>query len=105
MMANYVGGFKLSRGLNLDIVAAQTGLQPQGDLEHGDDWYDPTALALVLDQLAIGAGVTCLFNATLIGARVTAGRIESVEIATRGGRQWIKGKTFIDCTGDAELSS
>jgi hypothetical protein len=104
LMPNYIGGFKLSRGLNLEITAEQSKLQPAGDFEHGEDWYDPTALAWVLDQIAEQAGVTCLFNAMIIGARRIGTRLEAVEIATRGGRQWIEGKTFIDSTGDAELS-
>ncbi|HEY3779677.1 MAG TPA: FAD-dependent oxidoreductase [Fimbriimonadaceae bacterium] len=104
MMPNYVGPFKLSRGLSMDITEAQTEMQPQGDLDHGDDWYDPAALALILDQLAIEAGVTCLFNATIIGARVANGKLQAVEVATRAGRQWIEGKTFIDSTGDADLA-
>ncbi|MBI1756588.1 MAG: FAD-dependent oxidoreductase [Fimbriimonas ginsengisoli] len=117
LMPNYLGAHKLSRGLNLEILREQTALQPAGDLEHGDDWYDPVALALVLDRLAIQAGVTCLFNATLIEVRTsggislgTRGRprheiLDAVEIAARGGRRWIEGKCFIDATGDGELSA
>lgn len=132
MMPNYIGPHKLSRGVNLDIVREQAEIQPPwGDLDHADEWYDPTTLALVLDRLADAAGVTCLFNASLISAtpspppapstpamhrreevperRDTAtpqhpNALRAIEIATRGGRQWIEGKAFIDCTGDAELS-
>jgi hypothetical protein len=104
MMPNYVGPFKLSRGLNLEITKEQTQMQPAGDFQHGEDWYDPTALALILDNLAEGAGVTCLFNATIIGAKVQDERIQAVEVATRAGRMDIHGKCFIDCTGDADLS-
>jgi hypothetical protein len=105
MMPNYVGPFKLSRGLNLEIVRHQTALQPHRDLEHGDAWYDPIALALILDRLALEAGVTCLFNCTLIDARTEGKSVREVEVAARGGRRWIKSKTFIDCTGDAELAA
>lgn len=105
MMPNYIGLHKLSRGVNLDIVRDQAGIQPPwGDLDHADEWYDPTALALVLDRLALKAGVTCLFNAWLIGADVSESRtVRGIEVATRGGHTWIEGKAFIDCTGDAEL--
>ena len=125
MMPNYIDEFKLSRGLNLEITKAQTQLQPAGDFQHGDDWYDPTALAYVLDQLATQAGVECLFNATLIGAETERvedrghktqdisekseignrkSKIQRIEVATRAGRMFLRAKTFIDCTGDAELS-
>ncbi|MFY9234503.1 MAG: FAD-dependent oxidoreductase [Fimbriimonadaceae bacterium] len=116
MMPNYIGPHKLSRGVNLDIVREQAGIQPPwGDHAHGDEWYDPTALALVLDRLASAAGVTCLFNAWICGAESAPNtqhpipntdpkRLMRIEVAARGGRQWIEGKAFIDCTGDAELS-
>ncbi len=104
MMPNYIDEFKLSRGINLDVTKAQTHLQPAGDFQHGDDWYDPTALAYILDNLATEAGVTCLFNATLIGASRNDRRVESIDVATRAGHTKLRAKTFIDCTGDAELS-
>jgi hypothetical protein len=105
MMPNYLGDFKLNRGVNVEIVDAQNAIQPSGpEVPHGDVWYDPTALGLVLDRLATNAGVTPLYCATLIDVRVVDGRIEAIEVATRGGRMWISGKTYIDATGDAELS-
>lgn len=104
-MPNYVGLHKLSRGLNLEILDRQGVLQPAGALDHGDDWYDPIALALVLDQLAMEAGAQCLFNATLVGVRRNGARVEAIEVAARGGRLWLEADAFIDCTGDAELSA
>lgn len=104
-MPNYVGLHKLSRGLNLEILKRQGELQPAGELDHGDDWYDPIALAMVLDRLAAEAGAECLFNATLVGVKREGQRIEAVEVAARGGRFWLEANEFIDCTGDAELSA
>jgi len=105
MMPNYLGDFKLNRGINLDLIAAQNELQPAGDdFTHGDVWYDPIALAYVLDEVAADAGVQCLFNATLASVEVQNGVVKSVEVLTKGGRLCIGGKCFIDATGDAELS-
>ncbi|MBS1705075.1 MAG: FAD-dependent oxidoreductase [Armatimonadetes bacterium] len=105
MMPNYLGEFKLNRGLNLDIIDAQSLSQPVEDGEpHADVWYDPVMLGYVLDELAEAAGVECLFCATLLDARVIDGQIVAVEVLSRGSRFWIEGKAFIDCTGDAELS-
>lgn len=106
MMPNYLGDFKLNRGINLDIIARQQATQPSqlDGTSHGDVWYDPIFLATVLDHLATEAGAECLFNATLIGAEVVGGRVTRIEVATRQGRLWISAKTFIDCSGDAELS-
>jgi hypothetical protein len=102
-MPNYIGDFKLSRGLNTEILARQTALQPAGELAHGDDWYDPASLPLILDTLCEAAGVSSLFNAFLCGAKTTSGKVTAVEVATRAGRQWLEADCFIDCTGDAEL--
>jgi hypothetical protein len=104
MMPNYIGDFKLSRGISIEIMDELAKVVPPGGLDHGDDWYDPAALALILDQLTQQAGVTCLFNATIIGAKTSNRRVTEVEVATRAGRQWLKGKSFIDSTGDGELA-
>lgn len=103
MMANHLGPHKLSRGVNLEIVGRQAELQPPGDLDHGDEWYDPTALALVLDRLAQEAGVGVLFNATLARAKRKGARIQAIDVACRGGPLTLEATTFVDCTGDAEL--
>ncbi len=105
MMPNYLGEFRLSRGINLDILREQAKLQPPGKIDHGEEWYDPALLAFVLDLMANSAGVECLFNATLIDAKKEVSRLTAIEIATRGGRRWLEAKSFIDCTGDADLSA
>lgn len=105
MMPNYLGDFKLNRGINLDIIAAQNKLQPSTDgFTHNDVWYDPNALSLVLDQLAHEAGVKCLFGATLASVAKSNSQISSVTALCRGGAVEIAGKCFIDASGDAELS-
>lgn len=104
MMPNFVGEFRLSRGLNIEVLEEQAKLQPPGDIEHGEEWYDPAMLPLILDRMAASAGVTCLFDATLVDARRGGSRISAVEVMTRAGRQWIEGREFIDSTGDASLS-
>lgn len=106
MMPNYFGDFKLSRGLSIEVTDRQNLDQPAGPgVPHGDVWYDPVFLGLVLDRLATAAGVTCLFDATLTDARRAGRKVEAIEIMARGGKRWIEGTTFIDATGDAELSS
>lgn len=105
MMPNYVGLHKLSRGINRDIIKRQNTIQPPGNLDHGDEWYDPTLLALVLDRLTHEAGVTSLFDATLCGAQRDGRTLISINVATRGGVLKLRSKSFVDCTGDGELSA
>jgi hypothetical protein len=105
LMPNQIGDHQLSRGLNLDILAEQFKVQPfESEHPHGASWYDPTALGLVLDRLADAAGVTCLFDACITRAQREGRRLSAVDVATRGGSITLRGKTFIDCTGDADLS-
>lgn len=105
MMPNYLGDFKLDRGINLELVAAQNSFQPaaQGEL-HGDVWYDPIYMAHMMDQVTAEAGVIPLFATTLTDVRKEGNRITAIEVVGRGGRFWVEGKSFIDCSGDAELS-
>lgn len=104
MMPNYLGDFKLNRGINLEIIESQNRLQKSSEkIDHGDVWYDPLMLAHVLDKLVENEGIHCLFNATLIGAEVEKGTVNSVNIATRAGNITFKSKSFIDSTGDAQL--
>jgi hypothetical protein len=105
LMPNHIDGFSLSRGLNLEILEAQNQLRPKGDLDKGEEWYDPTSLGLVLDRLALEAGVTCLFNATLVHVSDAERKVLSVEVMARGSKLTLEGKCFMDCTGDAELST
>jgi hypothetical protein len=106
MMPNYLGEHKLSRGISIEATERQNAFQPAGpDVPHGDVWFDPVYLGLVLDRLATEAGVTCLFDATVTGARREGPRLTAVEVAARGGRRRIEGRTFVDATGDAELSA
>lgn len=106
MMPNYLGDFKLDRGLNLEIVRAQSATQPPpSELLHGDVWYDPVELARILDVIAEAAGVQCLFDATLVAAVVERQTVRTIDLMTRGGIVTILAKCFIDATGDGTLSA
>ena len=103
MMPNYIGDFKLSRGVNLDIIGAQESIQPAGELEHADEWYDPTMLSKVLDDLANEAGVTPLFDTSVVQADVSNGSIRGITVISRGRPFSLVGRCYVDASGDAEL--
>lgn len=106
MMPNYLGDFKLDRGVNLEILARQTAEQPpSAEVAHGDVWYDPILLARVLDDLVQEAGAQCLFDATLISVQREGSRLRSIEVMTRGGAIRIEARAFVDAGGDAPLST
>jgi hypothetical protein len=62
---------------------------------------------LVLDELAVAAGVEVRFFTRLIDADVdsAAHRLNGVVLNNVEGYQYIRAKTFVDCTGDAILAN
>ena len=59
---------------------------------------------IVYDELVAASGVTLFLHAVLISAQTDHDdRITTVEIAHRGGRRQIRGRAFVDCSGDGAL--
>jgi hypothetical protein len=66
--------------------------------------FDYEGMKYALETMALESGVTILYNGELIACIVKNAKIESVEIATRGGLKQFHAKAFIDATGDAVLA-
>ncbi len=62
-------------------------------------------LKIVLDRMVINAGVKVIFHAYMSDVNVTDGHINSVVISTVSGNIEIKGKYFIDASGDGNLAA
>lgn len=68
--------------------------------------YDLSAYKIVLDQLMQSSGVKLLFHAMGVGVHMSAGnRIDALFIESKSGRAAIRGKVFIDCSGDADIAA
>ena len=68
--------------------------------------YDMSAYKCAADELVAGAGVEVLFHAH--GAHVVHGdakNIAALVIETKSGRQAVRARIFIDCSGDGDLAS
>src|SRR5215217_1949070 len=66
--------------------------------------YDMSAFKCAADALLVEAGVGLLFHALAAGvARAADGRIETLFVETKSGRLAIRGRVFIDCSGDGEI--
>lgn len=84
-------------GLN----APQDGLQGRIRVRS----YDVAAYKCAADQLVLAAGVELLFHAQAAGVVMAEeGRIGAVLVETKSGRQAIRAREFIDCSGDADLA-
>ena len=66
--------------------------------------YTPELLAFIYDELCTDYKVEILYNATLIGADTSNGKISAAIVHTVEGLRKIEANTFVDATGDAALS-
>ena len=65
---------------------------------------EPEAVKLALDRVLVKAGVDILLHTRLAAVSRTAHRVESVTLAGMDGRRRVAAATFVDATGDANLS-
>ncbi len=66
---------------------------------------DPEGFKYVLDMLMHDAGVHVMLHSHVNHAAMELGKIVSrVRIEGKFGSHYIEGKTFIDCTGDADMA-
>ncbi|HEX3811361.1 MAG TPA: FAD-dependent oxidoreductase [Mycobacteriales bacterium] len=65
--------------------------------------YHPEHLKVAWERLARDAGVHILLYTTVADAQVSDGRVEQLLVATKAGLARIRGKVFIDASGDADV--
>ena len=66
--------------------------------------FDAEALKIVIDEMCQEAGVTLLLHTTIVGVAKEGDTIDAVIVESKSGRQAVRGKVFIDATGDAEVA-
>ncbi|MBI2958922.1 MAG: FAD-dependent oxidoreductase [Betaproteobacteria bacterium] len=68
--------------------------------------YDISAYKIAADELLTGSGVKVLFHAFGVGmARRSEREIDAVIIESKSGRQAVRGRMFIECSGDGDLAA
>jgi hypothetical protein len=67
--------------------------------------YNAEYLKVVWDELVVAAGVKVLLHAWLQEVEVADGCVRSLVLATKAGLRQVRGKFFVDATGDADLCS
>ncbi len=92
----------LSGDLFCEMVAEVKKLPGEGD---NIEQFDEEHLKLVLNRMAIKAGVTLLFNTTVTDVSVTDGVLRSVTAMSKATSVELFAQHFIDATGDAELAT
>lgn len=67
--------------------------------------YDMSAFKCAADAMLLEAGVQLLFHALGTGVTMTDdGQIDALLLETKSGRVAVRARTFIDCSGDADLA-
>jgi hypothetical protein len=67
--------------------------------------FDIEAMKVLLDDLCREAGVQVKLYHLLAGAVVEDGRLTHAMVETKSGRQALRAKVFVDCTGDGDLAA
>ena len=66
---------------------------------------NPVAAAKIMDDMLLEAGVHLYYGQSLVDAAVENGEISYLWISTKKGLKKLKGKIYIDCTGDGDLAA
>ena len=86
----------------------QPGIDPDTWRKHYHRWtpFKVEGLKLLLDELAVAAGVEVRFFTRVIDADAhpDRGHVEGVILNNIEGYRYVRAKTFIDATGDAVLA-
>ncbi len=85
-------------------------LEREGGRLPGNYAFDPEQYKLLLDDLLRSAGVDLLYRCYAVGAFVEPDRrtghptIRGVVVESAGGRQIVRARRVIDCTGDGDIA-
>ncbi len=67
--------------------------------------YDMSAFKCAADSMLEAAGVQILFHALAAAvSQSDTGSVDALILETKSGRVGVRGKVFIDCSGDADLA-
>lgn len=96
-----IGGLPRELVQRLQARDAIYNAAPDGDTSH---WVlDSEELKFVADDLVLGSGARVLLHSWLAGALVEGREVTAAFIEGKSGREAVLARTFVDCTGDADL--
>jgi len=85
-------------GLNAPHLTIADGIAAQA--------FDISAYKIAADELVTGSGARILFHAMAVGAVLApSGAVDAVLIESKSGRQAVRGRFFIDASGDGDLAA
>lgn len=72
-------------------------------MHKGHPTPDPEATKYVLEKHVAQSGVRLLYNCYAAGAVMSGERIDALILDCKSGRVAVKGKVFVDCSGDGDV--
>ena len=90
-------------GLNRELREALQSRGCWGGL--WDISFDPTEMTMLLDEMAMAAGVDILLYTMATEPIMEDGALKGVIVENKSGSQAILAKTVIDCTGDGDIAA
>ena len=78
-------------------------LLPLGGCDESGANFDPFLLKVVLEEICVDAGVKLLFHTFIADVIKEDGKITALVVANKAGLGLVKGKMFIDGTGDGDV--
>ncbi len=67
--------------------------------------FDSTGMRMIFDRMLQDAGVRIFCNLTAVESIVEEGQMRAVLVDTKTGRKAVRGKIFIDATGDGDVAA
>lgn len=112
MMTFHAGDTQVIRGIPDEIVSrmVKMGFSP-GHMEDFVGYassvtpFDAEGLKLVLETMAVEAGVQLLYHTVYTGCKTENNRITKVNLFAKGGFFQAEAKVFVDCSADADLAT
>ena len=94
--------YNLSEGLFAEIRAELKRIYPQAICGNS---FNEEYLKIILNRMAINAGVELLFHAVLSDVTTDGKKVSSIEVVTKSGKLNLIADYFIDASGDADLAA
>ncbi|MDD5483780.1 MAG: FAD-dependent oxidoreductase [Kiritimatiellae bacterium] len=94
-------------GLPVEIVRRLQkigGAPDNGKIDWKSVRFDPELFKFVCDDMVTEAKVIPYLHSYCVNAVVRDGKIKAIVVESKSGRQAIKGKIFIDATGDGDVA-
>ena len=74
-------------------------------VDRGSSRFDPEGLKRLSDEMCVEAGVRLRYHSWVVGVFGEQGRPEGAIVESKAGREAIRARTIIDCTGDGDVAA